>query len=1163
VGENAPIVVSPAATRVRLLGSLRVTIAGHDVGSRLGGTNGRLAFAFLVINRGRALARNDLIEALWPEDQPASPLAALSTVLARLRRELGADVLPSGGPPVVSLPEDATVDVEIGEKHLRTASQLLDEGEFALALDEARAAHEVLSAPLLPDLQRPWLEDRRREFAEASAQALEVLAGAALALGGNELVTARGAARRLIESEPYRESGYMLLMKTHVQVGNDAEALRVYEGLRVRLRDELGTRPSGAVARLHERVLLNEWPAAASPPPLPVAPKPTRVPLPSTLAHLSSGEYVGRDSELAALARGWEDAVSGRSALALVAGEPGIGKTALAARFAQHVHAGGATVLFGQCDEQSVVPYQPITQALRSFCRRSSILEEPDTLTPQVADAGRLVPELRDRVPGAGGEREPERYRLFDAVTVLLQMSARNGPALLVLDDLHWADPSTLQMLRHIVRNIDGTRLMVLATYRDTDIGQGHPLLEALAELDRDRPFERLPLARLEPEESAQLIAAYLGEPPEAGLAERWYERTEGHPLFLQEGLRRPELVVDADAGELPRRISDLILRRVAQLEPERANQLALASVVGLEFDLDVLAALAEASEDAVLASLEDAIERGLVVESSVRADSFRFSHVLIRDALYRRYSRTRRSRLHRRVGEALEHAARQRPAAELAHHFFVAHDVVKTVRYATRAADAAFDALAYEEAASHCERALEALADQGESADPERSRLLLRLGNAQRRAGQADVERTFQRVVESARDRGDAEQLALAALGGRHYESGERDDARVALLEEALTALGDADSVLRVRVLARLAEALHFAEAQERALTVSREGMEVAQRLGEPDAMIAALLGRHAALLHVAHVDERLDVLRRLVALAGAIGDHELAAHGWQWTVYARFESGDFAGGRQAHATFAALVKELRQPRYEHAGLGWQALFAQLDGELELTERLAQEAFALAERVQGLDPMALFAAQLFFVRREQDRLEELLPIVEAFVAANDVPRWRAVLVVTLAAVGQSERARAGLWAFNFKTIPRDLWWLTTIALLAEACALVGDDVPARDLHELLAPHAERSVQVVFASHLGSVERCLGLLATAAGEWAAAATHFEAALRSHRAAAARALIARTCCDYARSLALAGESERTEALLAEALEQARDTDLITGVEAAVRRVRVLT
>jgi len=305
---------------------------------------------------------------------------------------------------------------------------------------------------------------------------------------------------------------------------------------------------------------------------------------------------------------------------------------------------------------------------------------------------------------------------------------------------------------------------------------------------------------------------------------------------------------------------------------------------------------------------------------------------------------------------------------------------------------------------------------------------------------------------------------------------------------------------------------------------------------------------------MHVADVDERLEVLQRLVALAERAGLSDFVALGSEWTIYARLERGELAQARLEHERFAQVAAVLRQPRFDHAALAWRTVFDQLDGRLDHAERSAYEGRRYAGRVHVADADALFASQLCFIRRDQDRLGELLPAVGPNAAASGDLSWRAGLVVALAGAGDRRGARAALDAAGrdgFEDVPRDFWWLARIALFAEGCALAGAPEPAPQLSRLLEPYAERHVQLVFATHLGSVHRFLGLLAAVAGDVPVAVEHLEQAWATHRTGGARALVLRSGCELAGALLRTGgpgDRRRAHALLAEATGEAAGSPL---------------
>ena len=363
--------------------------------------------------------------------------------------------------------------------------------------------------------------------------------------------------------------------------------------------------------------------------------------------------------------------------MVLVGGEPGIGKTRLVAELCRRAHADGATVLLGRSTEEALTPYQPFVEALRHYAAASPA----DELALQAGTGrgvlARLVPEL------AGGAAEPQpadpggdgdRYALFDAVATFLREAARGRPTILVLDDLQWADAPALLLLRQLARALGDAPLLVLGTYRELEVREDDPLAGAIAELRRARVVEQVTLAGLAPDAVAELVRER-GISLGPGALRAVTDRAEGNPFFVEELVRRPE--AELEAG-VPESVKDLLLRRMRRLDELERAALAAAAVLGAEFELDALERVTGLDSEALLEAMDDALAEGVLVETPDAIGRYRFAHALIRETVDGQLSATRRARLHRRAGEALEalHAeALDDVAAALAHHFAVAGD--------------------------------------------------------------------------------------------------------------------------------------------------------------------------------------------------------------------------------------------------------------------------------------------------------------------------------------------------------------------------------------------------------------------------------------------------------------------------------------------------------
>ena len=453
------------------------------------------------------------------------------------------------------------------------------------------------------------------------------------------------------------------------------------------------------------------------------------IPLPERLCELPATGYVGREAERGRLTELWEQAGEGSLRLALIGGEAGVGKTRLSVQLALQVHEEGATVLYGRCDEDLSVPYQPWAQALGHLVKEAPRRVLDAHVERHGGDLSRLVSSLGHRLPDLPATRQSdpdtERYLLHGAAAGLLETAGEDEPLLLILDDLQWADLSTLSLLRHVVTQCPSMVVMVMGLYRDSDLSRDHPLTALLADLHRDQGGERIKLAGLECEDVLVLMEALAGhELDEDGreLALEITHETAGNPFFAGELLRH--LIESggiaqgsdgrwglrssiADLG-LPQSVREVVSRRVERLGEQSQQILTMAAVIGRTFDVELLDLLVDGDEEELLDALERGAQAALLVESLERVGRFSFAHALISHALYDTLGTTRRSWLHRRVAEALEELCSEAPgerlvaelseavgsaggsAATLAYHWREAGHLDKTVDYLLMAAERA-----------------------------------------------------------------------------------------------------------------------------------------------------------------------------------------------------------------------------------------------------------------------------------------------------------------------------------------------------------------------------------------------------------------------------------------------------------------------------------------
>jgi predicted ATPase len=909
------------------------------------------------------------------------------------------------------------------------------------------------------------------------------------------------------------------------------------------------------------------------------------------------GRFVGRRDELEQLKEALEDALAGRGSLAMLVGEPGIGKTRLAEEFTVYARLRGAQVLSGRSYEGSVeVAYFPFVEAFRSYVRARPDTDLRRELGEGAPDVANLVSEIRQRFPDLPSppplQGDAERQRLFGSITEFLRAATAAGPLVLHLDDLHWADKPSLLLLRHLARHLAGERLLILGSYRDVELDRTHPLAEVLGALRRETTFRRILLRGLPTDDVVAYLTALADEEPDPAvqaarraLAQALHRETEGNPFFIGEVLShlvesgklywdgshwRTNVTSTSELG-IPEGVREVVGRRLSALSEACNRMLTVASAMPAGFSWEMLRATVEGEEPALLDALEEALAARLVRErAGAHGAGYEFTHALIRQTLYEELSAPRRVLLHRRIGERLEalHGSDAGPhLAELAHHFFQAApggDVDKAVDYAMRAGERAVSVAAFEEATSHFERAAQALELHAGRGSERACRVRLALAEVHARTGAIDLARAEAgRAAELARALGSAELLALAALhyGGEHIPTWTLDEGRVRLLEEALAAFAPAENELVVRLLRRLAMEFGFVDGA-RAEASARQAVEIARRIGEPGALAYALSALHYTLGAVERLDERLLISSELLDVATRAGMKDFQNFGHSSMHFDLLEKGDAARARVHLAGYVAIAKQTREPVLLWLSTVFQGLWATLEGRFDEAERLADEALECARKFDHTGGPQFHAIQISRVRAEQGRLAEMIPVVEAIVNATPLSGWRARLVQLYAEFGREDDARREfelIAADDFAGIPQDNLWLLSLCWLADPCAVLRDVERADVLYRLLLPHAKRNVVVVNAAVNGSVERYLGQLAATLGRYEDAVRHFEAAIAFDRGLGARPLQARVQVDYARMLLerlAPGDRERALRLANEALAIAHELGMKLVTERAL-------
>ncbi len=926
--------------------------------------------------------------------------------------------------------------------------------------------------------------------------------------------------------------------------------------------------------------------------PLPVA---AGTPLPDRLQPISSAGlfgFFGRQPEQERLLAAVSAVVDGGRRVAFISGEPGIGKTSLCRVVAQEAHDRGVTVLYGRSDEDLGVSYQPLAEALNQLV----IHADEALLARHVAENGgalaSLVPALSKRMPGLTEVRtadpDTERFRLFGAVVGLLSLVSSEESLLLVLDDLHWADRATLQLTRHLACSDQLSKVMILGTYRDSDLAAGSPLADMLASLRREVAVERIDLAGLDDTEVVEMMEKVAGhEMNEAGvdLAHAVRRETEGNPFFTTEMLRHlgeaglvfqdatGRWVANEDLYErgLPQSVREVVGQRVDRLGEEARRVLSLAAVIGRDFDVGLLARVAAIDEDGLLDLIDEATEAGLVVEVEGVIDRFGFAHALTQHTLYEDLGATRRSRAHRKTAEVLEGLCGDTPeqrAGELARHFVAATRTVDTTKAISYSRMAGAQALAQHAPADALGWFMQALdlstqapLDQAVLCD-----LLIGLGTAQRQSGLPAHRETLLRAAAVAESLGNSELLVAAALANSRSgasAAGLVDRERVEVLERALEMSGDVESVERALLLVTLANELTYADQPDRRARLIDDALQTARRSDDPFVRLAVISRAYQDEFLPDNLETRLSDLAEAVAIASTVGDPVARFRAHYNRAVACVQAGDRAGF-DVHIDGCKEMVDQLGPYERWTVVLLQSMRSLLSGDLPAAESQADAALAVAAE-SAPEALAAYGAQLSEIRYAQGRLDEIVEFfAQAAIDNPGLPVIRAAIARNLCELERDDEALAMIEDDiddGFVSYPYNGTWLPAMACLAEACSGAGRVDGAQRLYDLLVPwHSQ--VVCVGPTTQGPVALYLAMLSTFLGHYDDAERHFAESLELSLGLQAPYWSARTRFEWAKMARLGGR-DGDEGHAAEMLTSALAAARTHGFKVLEERVAALS
>jgi tetratricopeptide (TPR) repeat protein len=872
----------------------------------------------------------------------------------------------------------------------------------------------------------------------------------------------------------------------------------------------------------------------------------------------SSRRLVGRARELDAILRALPEVEQGRGKLIVLAGEPGIGKTSLADAVTALAEERGFTVRWGRCWESGGAPaYFPWLGVLSSMAESLDDHTLSEALGDGASVLADLLPELRKRLAptstGAPPPPEEARFRVFRAIVALTRERVRleKHGLLIVLDDLHAADRSSLLLLHFLSRELRGLKLLLLATYRDVEARMNAETSDLVARIGREGTC--FALSRLGAEDAAGLVSAHAGSVA-AQVSDRILERAQGNPLFLEEMLRLlaeqgPESI---DAGVVPHGVRDVIGQRLGRVSERTRALLELGAVSGDELEPWLVASASGEDDAAVSSAFGEAGRAGIVVD---RGERRRFGHALFREVLYRELSTERRRELHSKVVDALRRSVPPGalpPHAKLAHHALEgAPELLPVgVEHALAAAQRAQELLAYDDAVETLEHALETVTTR-ENPPALRAAVLVALGEACIRRGDGkNGKRHCREAAAIARTLGDSRLAAHAALTyGRVFAFGNVDPVLVGLLEDSLEALPAAEGALRARLLGRLAAALQPSTHIEQPLAVARNAIDTARALGDKRTLLEVMHDSISAMMDCTDPAEAKALNLEAEALAVELGDRErlLRTHGRLFFIHLSYGELSLADARVQ--AYEALAKELAAPWLEFRSRFCRALRATIHGRFAEAQALLDEALALGERAGDPIAVGLYRSCREGLLRASERHDELLG-PESMARSERggyrfMPIWQAIHAgLAHARREEAEEARVYLGVVP-ETFPQNFF---TYFYLSEMAAVCGTDEQVVELLGLMEkmPDEYLALGWSYVGWEGPKARFIGLLLGRLRRYDEASAAFADALARLEKLDAQPYLARTEYELGRMLlerGSPGDADRARLLFSSARNRA--------------------
>ena len=884
---------------------------------------------------------------------------------------------------------------------------------------------------------------------------------------------------------------------------------------------------------------------------------------------------VGREEELRLLQRHWERAKAGEGQVVLLSGEAGIGKSRLVQEMKEQVVKDTATRIELRCSpyhqNSALYPVLEHLQRVLQFERGDSSEEKLRKLEVGVQRAVPLQSEAIPLLAALLSLPHPEGYpplsltperqkqKTQEILVGWLVKEAEQTVVYSAWEDLHWVDPSTLELLSLFLDQVPMARMLALLTFRP----------EFTSPWGSRAYLSQMTLSRLDRTQVGEMVARVTGGTGlSAEMIQQVIAKTDGVPLFVEE-LTKMVLESGLDTGAtqasplpplaIPATLQDALMARLDRLSTVR-EVAQIGAALGREFSYDLIRAVSPLEEMNLQQALAKLVEAELLYQRGLPPQvHYVFKHALVQDTAYQSLLKSTRQHYHSQIAQVLtaQFAEVIETQPELvAHHYMEAGLGARAIAYWQRAGERAVKLPAYAEAVRFYQRALQALEQQERVDDAQRCTLLLALGEAQWKAGEhVAAQETFLCAAKSARALGATESLVRSGLGLEKLirEVGLPAAPAVLVFEEALQNLGTEDSLLKAQTLSGLALVLGVTGSQRQALVYAQQAVTIARRLDDPELLAASLDGMINALQGPEHTHQRLAHATEMLQLTKVANAKQLLIDAHFWRMLCLLELGDMLATDAAIDAHSCLAEERQLPFELSAVTAWRAMRALMQGHFADSERLAQEALALGQRLQTDNTAGAFGLQMFTLRREQGRLKELAPVVRYFIQQHTVAgAWRPALTLIYSELGLVQETQAEfehLAQHDFADVPRDALWMASLTYLVDVCTYLGDKARAAVLYQLLLPYAGRTVVVGNAAACyGALSRYLGALATTLEYWDKATQHFEDALAMNARMEAWPWLAHTQYQYATMLLARdqfGDSEKAKELLKAALVTARE------------------